>query len=234
MRQAAVLLGVFALFFAADQTGSAEGDACHDDVVLVFDASGSMAHPTAEEGEGLTRTRIDVARAAVADIAPAVTQNRRSALIAYGPYGACEVHTLLPLASNSSAVFIASVSAQRAGGFTPLTLGLRRATALLQERGGTIILVTDGIESCRENPCAAARAIAELRPRVTVHVIGYLIGSAYGGDVACVAEQTGGVYAAADTLPELTRALSQAVGCPQISARGFRPRLATLHHTDAS
>jgi Ca-activated chloride channel family protein len=220
-----LVLGLAATLFAPP-LGSTDGHVCRDDIVLVFDASGSMGQPVAEEGAGLLRNRIDVARAALIQVAPQATTNRRSALLAYGPYGACEVQTILPLGQHSGSTLIANAASLRASGFTPLTLGVRRASGVLAARGGTIVLITDGIESCRENPCAAARQIAEQKPRVTVHVIGYLLGPTQGSDVACLAHETGGTYVGAQSFGDLARALAEAVGCPRMSAAPPRRHVA--------
>jgi hypothetical protein len=79
-------------------------------------------------------------------------------------------------------------------GGTPIAAALTRAVTLIPpaadgRRNGTIVLVTDGSESCRGDPCARAKAIKQEHPGIVINVIDV----AGWTDIACVARETGGI-----------------------------------------
>jgi Ca-activated chloride channel family protein len=108
-------------------------------------------------------------------------------------------------------------------GKTPLTRAVRMAADALdyRNRPATIVLLTDGEETCGGGPCALARLLKAEGARTTVHVISYRIASAVGSDGVfasrCLADETGGLYVAADTVDEVAAALETALACPMIS-----------------
>jgi hypothetical protein len=77
-----------------------------------------------------------------------------------------------------------------------------------------VVLVTDGIESCGQDPAAAAAALRE-QGGVPVHVIGFGIGNEADEDLASlrsIAEASGGRFLTAHSASELRDALSIMVG----------------------
>jgi Ca-activated chloride channel homolog len=79
-------------------------------------------------------------------------------------------------------------------GGTPIAAALTRAATLIEpgtdgRRTGTIVLVTDGAESCRGDPCSSAKAIKQEHPGIVINVIDV----AGWTDIACVARETGGI-----------------------------------------
>lgn len=94
--------------------------------------------------------------------------------------------------------------------------------------GGTVVLITDGAETCKGSPCALA---ADLAGTHTVHVIGFQVKGSFRevqsvdpNDffvdedplVRCMADITGGEYVGAQSLDELIEALRVTLGCPLI------------------
>ena len=172
-------LAAFGLM-AASTTGLAEGRPaeCTDDAMLVFDGSGSM---TAIDHNGLKSPRIDEARAAIREAMPQISPFRKLGLVMFGPgpEDSCEnIDLRFRPQSNAGPQIIAEVDALQPIGQTPLTASVEEAVDALDlsEDPGVVVLLTDGRESCRGDPCALAQQIAESQ-NVTVHVIG-------GADVA--------------------------------------------------
>jgi Ca-activated chloride channel family protein len=189
----------------------------------VFDASKSMA---AASGDNTGLRRIDSVRTALARILPRVSPKRRLGLITYGPGSrpACvNVSLELRPAPNAGAQIMVRVDRLKPDGKTPLTRAVRMAADALdyRNRPGTIVLLTDGEETCGANPCALAKALKTDGAHTTVHVISYRIASAVGSDGVfasrCLADETGGLYVAADTIDEVTAALETALACPVVS-----------------
>ena len=72
-----------------------------------------------------------------------------------------------------------------------------------------VVLVSDGEDSCRANPCASARRLAEAFPNLRVNVIG--LGDSRAAQ--CVAQATGGQFYPGAADPErLARLVGQAAG----------------------
>jgi hypothetical protein len=73
---------------------------------------------------------------------------------------------------------------------TPLARGLERAGTMVDGVSvpATIVVVTDGEDSCHGDPCAVARALKQAKPNLTINVV-----DVNGmGEGACMAQATGG------------------------------------------
>lgn len=210
-------------------TSAVATDDCTADAMIVFDGSGSMAEMGFND---INEPRIFEARRAVADAIPQIAQNRRLGLVVYGPNGVDECTGLdlrFPPMANAARAVIDAVDTLEPTGSTPLTEAVRLAVDTLdyEARPATVLLVTDGKETCGGQPCALAADLAATGIDTTVHVIGFKVrGSYFSWDrdsdndynVAesvsrCLADRTGGTYTAAETLDELIEALRETLGC---------------------
>ena len=210
----------FALALGAS-AGHAQG--CADDAMIVFDGSGSMA----EVGFNLfDEPRIFTARRAVGRIIPEIAALRRLGLVVYGPGGAdgCTgVELRFAPVADAAPRILGAVDALQPEGDTALTDAVRLAAGALDGEG-TVVLVTDGKDTCGGAPC---RLAAELvgRGGVTVHVIGFKVRGDFfdwdgPGDGAtietvarCLADSTGGHYVPTETAEELVAAFRKTLGC---------------------
>jgi Ca-activated chloride channel family protein len=218
----AVLIPVCAV--AVPAIGSPQDrQACTEDAMIVFDASRSM---DAADADNAGLRRIDSVRGALARILPDVARRRRLGLVTYGPgeSDACSNVTLeLMPASNAAQRIMDRVNALKPDGRTPLTQGVRVAADALRyrEQPATIVLLTDGEETCKADPCALARTLKAGGAGVTVHVISYRIEDSLGSKgvfkARCLADETGGTYASASTAEEVAEALRRALLCPLLS-----------------
>ena len=93
-------------------------------------------------------------------------------------------------------------------GKSPLTEAVRRAAKelALTDRPASVILFSDGIETCGGDPCSLAQELKSEGVNFTAHVIGFSV-SANEKQLACLAELTGGLFLAADTEQQLSQAL---------------------------
>jgi Ca-activated chloride channel family protein len=105
-------------------------------------------------------------------------------------------------------------------GRTPLTESVRLAAEQLDYRQheAVIVLVTDGEETCGEDPCKTAAMLKQAGPGLTVHVIGYREDREYF-KARCLADATGGTYVSASSQDELVKALRKTLGCPLLTMR---------------
>ncbi|MET0688221.1 MAG: hypothetical protein ABWY38_03325 [Methyloceanibacter sp.] len=113
-------------------------------------------------------------------------------------------------------------------GQTPLTSAVGAAAEVLhfRERPAVIVLLTDGEETCRGNPCAGAGAEAPGRRR---HGACHRLHAALrkrlsGGQSRCLSESAGGMFLSTETIEELSDALRKTLACPLISSRAARGR----------
>jgi Ca-activated chloride channel family protein len=203
---------------------------CARDAMLVFDASGSMTGPGFGEK---SITRIDTARHALREVLPEIAPVRNLGLIVFGP-GAraadecARIDVRLRPARNSAERIMAEIEAVQPYGQTPIAGSVLRAAEVLEyrRRAAVIVLLTDGEETCRGNPCALADELKRDGADVTVHVIGYMVTQASGLSpypARCLSERTGGLFIGADTKEELVSALRTTLGCAYSSRLELGP-----------
>lgn len=208
---------------------------CTEDAMIVFDGSGSMS----EMGFNLLEEpRIFEARRAIHDSIPQIAAVRRLGLLIYGPgqTATCgNIDLRFGPRDEAARPIIDAVDRLQPAGETPLTDAVAQAAEVLDYRArpGVIVLLTDGKETCDGQPCALAATLATDAHDLTVHVIGFKVrDDHFGWDnpqdegyerrvtvARCLADRTGGTYASAETLDELTEALTRTLGCQLIGLR---------------
>lgn len=191
--------------FASSQSARAEGR----DAILVFDASGSMW------GKVGGRHKIEIAREVVADVVGSLPKDTRLGLMAYGHNrkGDCEdIELLLPVGPVNPKELLSKVNGILPKGKTPLTTAIRMAVAKLKigENAASVILITDGIETCGGDPCALAKELAAQGLDFTAHVIAFDLSSNEAASIRCLADETGGLFLEAGDENGLERALISA------------------------
>lgn len=191
---------------------------CHENAMIVFDASGSMA--VAHRGQ----IKIDTARAAIADVLPEVTGERRAGLVTYA--GCSRVELRVPPDYGTAPAILNELTRTQARGDTPLThaVGLAYEELAKLEQPGVIVLVTDGLESCSGKPCRLAERITRDGKDIKVHVIGFALTPEVAvAHMSCLTQASGGVYVHTETLNDLRAALRRLLTCPLYSKRPERP-----------
>lgn len=219
----AILLGVLAAPPARSQTPA--------ETVVILDMSGSMWGRIGDE------TKLEIARGAVRGMFSRFPEGSRVGLMAYGHRrtGDCrDIEMLIPPGPVDAVRIEATLGHLTARGRTPLTESVREAARILRvaERGGTIILVTDGIETCGGDPCALAAELEAANAAFTAHVVGFdLRTPAERARVACIAERTGGLFVAADNAAELAEALTRTAEARPAPPPAAAPRTTGLRAT---
>ncbi len=180
-----------------------------EQVMLVLDASGSMW------GQIEGRSKVEIARAAVADLVQTWKPDADLGLVAYGHRrkGDCaDIETLLPAAPLEAKAYLAKVNALNAKGMTPLSQAVIHAADALKagERKATVILISDGEETCELDPCAVGQQLEARGVDFTAHVIGFDVPNPmHQAQLRCLAENTGGRYFNASDAASLEKALGQ-------------------------
>ncbi len=180
--------------------------------ILVLDASGSMW------GQIDGVNKITIAREVVADILADFPEDQNLGFVTYGhrERGQCsDIQTVIEPAPGTAAEIVKIVNELNPRGMTPMTDAVIAAAGALRhtEQAATVILVSDGIETCNPDPCAAARALEQSGIDFTAHVIGFDVSGEAEAlvQMQCIAEETGGRFLTADNAQELSEALQQVV-----------------------
>jgi Ca-activated chloride channel family protein len=137
-------------------------------------------------------------------------------LIAYGhrEKGNCkDIELVVPVAAGTGPKIAGAADRMKFLGMTPLSEAVTRAAREMRhtERKATVILITDGLETCDADPCAVGKALEESGIDFTAHVVGFGLSAEEGKQVACLAENTGGSYFAANDASSLAAALTRTV-----------------------
>ncbi|MFK7939156.1 MAG: VWA domain-containing protein [Roseovarius sp.] len=182
------------------------------DTIVVFDGSGSMW------GQIDQLTKIEIARDTLSSVLGELDEAQNIGMIAYGhrQKGVCsDIEDIVPLgpARQTVPAIINAANAINPRGKTPITDAVRRAAEALKytENAATVVLLTDGIETCDADPCALAAELERLGVGFTTHVVGFGLSEDEGRQVQCLADTTGGLYFSAQTAEELGNALRQTV-----------------------
>ncbi|WP_458791235.1 vWA domain-containing protein [Yoonia sp. MH D7] len=179
-----------------------------DDVVIVYDGSGSMW------GQIDGTSKVEIAREVLGDLVTNWDDKTNLGLVAYGhrTEGDCtDIETMIDPGPLDRAAFIAKVNAISPVGKTPISASVKHAADLLSYRDNpaTVVLISDGVETCNADPCALSAQLAKQGVAFTVHVVGFDLDDAANASLSCIAENTGGVFVPASNALELTEALAQ-------------------------
>ena len=165
-------------------------------------------------------TRIEAAKAAVAAFVAKLDPNTRIAYRAYGhqsPTKArdCKDTQMLVgfgAASTNRDAILAKTQSVKAQGYTPITYVLQLAAGDIAKEPGarTIVLVSDGKETCAGDPCAAAKALAAADASLVIHTIGFNVDAAARFQLQCIARVGRGTYSDATGAADLGARLGAA------------------------
>jgi Ca-activated chloride channel family protein len=194
------------------------------DVMVVFDMSGSMW------GQVDGVAKVEIARDAFDGLLGDWQSNdTRTGLVAYGhrERGNCaDIETLaVPGDGSDIAAIVAGLSPI---GKTPLSDAVRQAAEVLRftEEAATVVLLSDGVETCSADPCAVGAELEALGLDFTAHVIGFDIAEADKAQLQCLANATGGQYFDAADAGELADAMDgvmQATAEPAVEMAQTHP-----------
>lgn len=180
--------------------------------MLVLDGSGSMW------GRIDDRPKITIAREAVDRMLADWPEDRDIGLMAYGHRreGDCsDIETLVVPGPLDRSQFSDAMERVSPRGKTPIGTAVEAAAERMAgaDAPASVIVVTDGLETCGADLCALGERLASSGTALTAHVIGFDLEDSEG-QLACLAEATGGRYLAAANAESLTGALAE-VSAPE-------------------
>ena len=182
-----LLILVFGQFIAVDLAMAQD----KPQAMIVFDASGSMW------GQIKGTSKINIAKKALNKVVSDWDENVQLGLIAYGQVNKKDM--------------IAKVKQIKPKGKTPISRSIKKAAEGLRytEEKATVILISDGKETCDADPCATAKSLEEEGIDFVAHVIGFDVDKQTDEQLKCIADSTGGEYFSAKDASALNDAMGK-------------------------
>lgn len=122
---------------------------------------------------------------------------------------------LVPVGKNNRRIIRDAVGTLKPFGLTPLTYALYQAEKDLEpiEGNKTIILISDGVDTCGADPCALIRRLSAAGIRIKIDIVGLGLGrdQAAKAQLNCISEASGGKFYDANTAGELLDSITTSV-----------------------
>jgi len=197
--------------------------------IIIFDASGSMW------GQIDGKPKIAIAKDALKSVVKGWSEKSELGLMAYGHRrkGDCnDIEILIPVSKVDKNKIINAVMNISPKGKTPISRSLKKAAHELKfsEDKATVILISDGKETCDPNPCQVAKELKSEGIDFIAHVIGFNVDSKTDKELACIAKATGGEYFSAKNAQQLNRAIKEVAKKTQKPTPPPKPKVKKLKH----
>lgn len=161
--------------------------------LILLDTSGSMADPSAS---GSGSSRLDEAKSALRSFVGSLSASSDEAfgLRLFG-VTSCDSRLVAPVDQLDRTALLNGIESASAAGYTPIADSLRIAVSDLPSGADrSIVLITDGEETCGGDPCAVARDLTAQGTAVKVHTVSFQVSSAGQDTLRCISSATGGTF----------------------------------------
>ena len=210
------LLFFFILFFGwcfVHAASTTEKNIAPVNLMFILDASGSMW------GQVEGTAKIVIAKEVLTDLIKGLPDNTIAGLVAYGHRrkGDCnDVEELIALGPLNRKAMTAQIQQLNAKGKTPISRSVRLTAERIKhlEDETTIILISDGQETCDPDPCGLVKDLKASGIKFIMHVIGFDVTEEEKKQLECMAKEGGGKYFTADNAGEFSAAASEVVKKP--------------------
>jgi Ca-activated chloride channel family protein len=167
-------------------------------IVFIYDASGSMW------GQIEGKTKMEIASSVLSTSIEELPENQQIGLVAYGHRNKSDcrdVETLVAMDNSSKDEVSSAVNAIKPLGKTPLAYSATQVIDQLRasKQKATVILLTDGVETCDGNICDIVKAAKEEGIDFKLHIVGFGLKDSDTAQLQCAAQAgDGNYYDAAD------------------------------------
>ena len=143
-----------------------------DKAIIILDASGSMW------GQIDGRPKLEIARESLRTVLQSMPADLELGFMAYGhrEKGNCaDIELIVPPAAGTASAITTAADNLKFLGKTPLSPAVKQAAEALKytEDKATVILITDGLETCNADPCALGKELEAAGVDFTAHVVGF-------------------------------------------------------------
>ncbi len=182
-------------------------------IEYILDASGSML--AAMEG----KTRLQIAQEVLTARLSALPANTQVGLRVYGHRVAyqgreaesCQdVELVVPIQANGAQAMIDFLPSMQALGMTPMSESIKQAAndfTFDPSRKNFIVLISDGRETCGDEPATVVEYLKEIGIDFAIHVIGLDVDGVTAAQLKRISDTAGGVYYDARSEADLNAAL---------------------------
>lgn len=175
-------------------------------ILFIFDSSGSMTEPLGD------KTKLDTAKEVLSALVGDLPPGTNMGLEVYGHRkGGCDdIEMIFPMGKPDLELLRQKIASLSAGGKTPIAASLQQAANELTGIKGkrTVVLISDGLETCNGDPVGTAEFIKnEFGIDVVIHAVGFAVDDAAKQQLTLIAEAGGGSYYAANNAQQLKQSL---------------------------
>lgn len=191
-------------------TQASHGYSSDGNVLFVLDCSGSMW------GRVEGKPKIVIAKNLLKELVSTLPSHLNMGLMAYGHSrkGDCSDIAMVSDMDGAGEKLNAALSHLVPRGKTPIAGALEKGVEILSshENPGTVILISDGMETCGGTPCELVNTFREKGIALTVHVIGFQVAGEAENQLKCIARAGNGGYFSATNTMELRNSLDRIKG----------------------
>ena len=183
-------------------------------LLLMLDSSGSMNEP---DPSGLTK--IEAAKQALTSVVNGLPATAAVGLRVYGatvqsakptPEACADTQLVAPIATLDKAALTASIAGFKAVGHSPIAHSLTEGVRDLGTVGKrTIVLVSDGQETCVPDPCPVVRKLVENGIDLQIDTVGFAVNDNARAQLRCIADAGRGTYYDAKDAATLATSLTK-------------------------
>jgi len=176
------------------------------EAMFILDSSGSMAGKV--DGE----IKIDVAKKVMQEVVPEMPSEIAVGLTVYGhrrPGDCSDIEMVVTPGQADRQRILEQVNRMKPVGKTPLARSVLRVAGglKLKDAETTIIVVSDGIDTCGGDPCKVVKELKKSGAKFVLHTVGLDVDSKAASQLQCMANEGNGKYFPADDAATLLEAL---------------------------
>ncbi|MEM8795056.1 MAG: VWA domain-containing protein [Pseudomonadota bacterium] len=175
--------------------GTGHATASTSDILFILDGSGSMWGQI----EGIAK--IETAKKTLTKLMDDVPEGARVGFMTYGTTSkdSCQDVAFLNTLGSERAAIKKSISDLKPLGKTPIQTSLVKGISALSKAEPadvqkSLVLVSDGIETCDGDPCAVATTSQQAGVAMKIHVVGFNVDSEARAQLECIAKNGNGQY----------------------------------------
>jgi len=157
-------------------------------------------------------TKMAAAKSVLHRVVTTVSPEVKMGLAAYGHRrkdDCTDIEILIPPGSDDRAAVLARIEVLQPMGMTPIADTVLQVAEILTGRDAetTIVLVSDGKETCGGDPCEVVRALKAKGLKFVMHVVGFDVSEEGKAQLSCMAQAGDGQYFAVSDTAGLLAAL---------------------------
>jgi Ca-activated chloride channel homolog len=214
MLVATALVVAWLLWPASGRAAAQSDDETEPALLLIMDSSGSM-----NGGDGSGGTKIQAAKRALNGVVNALPGDSLVGLRVYGHRipntdkrrGCKDTQLITPVGRLDRGPMKQQIRSFDAKGFTPIGLSLEEGAKDLPKEGKrTIVLVSDGIDTCAPPPpCKVAKRLSQQGVDLRIDTVGFQVDPRARRELRCIARVAKGSYFDAGSAAELSDQLAR-------------------------